>query len=47
MLEMKNVTKTFGNFTALNDLSMTVPRGAVYGLVLRVVKLSSYLSSTL
>ena len=33
MLEMKNVTKTFGNFTALNDLSMTVPRGAVYGLV--------------
>ena len=33
MLEMNNVTKTFGNFTALNDLTMTVPRGAVYGLV--------------
>jgi ABC-2 type transport system ATP-binding protein len=33
MLEMKNVTKTFGNFKALDDLSMTVPRGAVYGLV--------------
>ena len=33
MLEMKNVTKTFGGFTALNDLTMTVPRGAVYGLV--------------
>jgi ABC-2 type transport system ATP-binding protein len=33
MLEMKNVTKTFGTFTALNDLTMTVPRGAVYGLV--------------
>ena len=33
MLEMKNVTKTFGNFTALDDLSMTVPRGTVYGLV--------------
>lgn len=33
MLEMKNVTKTFGDFTALNDLTMTVPRGAVYGLV--------------
>ena len=33
MLEMKNVTKTFGTFTALNDLSMTVPKGAVYGLV--------------
>ena len=33
MLEMKNVTKTFGNVTALNELTMTVPRGAVYGLV--------------
>ena len=33
MLEMKNVTKTFGSFKALDDLSMTVPKGAVYGLV--------------
>ena len=33
MLEMKNVTKTFGDFKALDDLTMTVPRGAVYGLV--------------
>jgi len=33
MLEMKNVTKTFGKFTALDDLSMTVPKGCVYGLV--------------
>ena len=33
MLEMRNVTKLFGNFVALNDLSMTVPQGAVYGLV--------------
>ena len=33
MLEMKNVTKTFGTFKALDDLSMHVPRGAVYGLV--------------
>ena len=33
MLEMKNVTKTFGTFRALDNLSMTVPRGAVYGLV--------------
>ena len=33
MLEMKNVTKTFGSFTALDNLSMTVPRGTVYGLV--------------
>ena len=33
MLEMKNVTKTFGSFTALNDLNMTIPKGTVYGLV--------------
>ena len=33
MLEMKNVTKTFGDFKALNNLSLTVPKGAVYGLV--------------
>ena len=33
MLEMKNVTKTFGSFKALDDLTMTVPQGAVYGLV--------------
>ena len=33
MLEMKHVTKTFGSFTALNDLSLCVPQGAVYGMV--------------
>ena len=33
MLEMKNVTKTFGSFKALDNLSMTVPKGTVYGLV--------------
>ena len=33
MLEMKNVTKTFGDFKALEDLSLHVPRGSVYGLV--------------
>ncbi len=33
MLELKNITKTFGDFTALDDLSMHVPKGAVYGLV--------------
>jgi ABC-2 type transport system ATP-binding protein len=33
MLELKSVTKTFGTFKALDNLSLTVPRGAVYGLV--------------
>ncbi len=33
MLNMQEVTKTFGDFIALNNLSMHVPKGAVYGLV--------------
>jgi len=33
MLELRNITKTFGSFKALDDLSKTVPKGAVYGLV--------------
>ena len=33
MLEMKNVTKTFGEFKALDGLSLHVPKGTVYGLV--------------
>ena len=33
MLNMQDVTKKFGDFTALNSLSMHVPKGAVYGLV--------------
>jgi len=33
MLELKDVTKKFGSFTALDNLTMTVPKGAVYGLV--------------
>ena len=33
MLEMKNVVKTFGHVTALDNLSLTVPKGAVCGLV--------------
>ena len=33
MLEMKNVVKTFGGFRALEELTLTVPRGTVYGLV--------------
>ena len=33
MIQMQNVTKTFGAFTALDGLTLTVPKGAVYGLV--------------
>ncbi len=33
MIEVKNVTKKFGDFVALDDLNMHVDRGAIYGLV--------------
>ena len=33
MIEVRNVMKEFDVFRALDDLSMTVPTGAVYGLV--------------
>lgn len=33
MIEVKNVTKTFDGFRALDDLTLTVPQSAVYGLV--------------
>lgn len=33
MIEVKHLTKTFGSFRALDDLTLTVPDGAIYGLV--------------
>ncbi len=33
MLEVKSLTKKFGNFTALQDISLEVKDGSVYGLV--------------
>lgn len=33
MIEVRNVIKEFDGFRALDDMSMTVPTGAVYGLV--------------
>ena len=33
MIEVKNVVKTFDGFAALNDATLSVPTGAVYGLV--------------
>jgi len=32
-VEIQNVTKTFGDFTAVDDLSLTVPEGSVYGFI--------------
>jgi len=33
MIELKNVLKVFGNRTAVQDLTLTVPAGAIYGLL--------------
>ena len=32
-IEIRNLTKTFGNKQALKGLNMTVPKGAIYGLI--------------
>src|SRR5215471_9109954 len=32
-VEIQSVTKTFGTFTAVDDLTLTVPEGAVYGFI--------------
>lgn len=33
ILEVKNVVKQYGNYTALNNVSLTVPHGSIYGLL--------------
>jgi len=33
VIEMQNVTKTFGKHIAVNDLSLTVPEGSIYGFI--------------
>ena len=33
IVEISRVTRQFGNKTALDDISLTVPRGGVFGLI--------------
>ena len=33
MIKIEHVTKFFGSFPALNDFSLTVPKGSIYGLM--------------
>jgi ABC-2 type transport system ATP-binding protein len=33
VIQLSNLTKNYGNFTALKELSLTVPRGMLYGLL--------------
>jgi ABC-2 type transport system ATP-binding protein len=32
-VEISNITKTFGKVTAVNDLSLVVPKGSIYGFI--------------
>ena len=33
ILEVQNVSKSYGDFTALNNVSISVPKGSIYGLL--------------
>jgi ABC-2 type transport system ATP-binding protein len=33
ILEVQNVIKQYGDYTALNDVSLTIPKGSIYGLL--------------
>jgi ABC-2 type transport system ATP-binding protein len=33
LLEIKNVVKSYGDFTALNNVSLSIPKGSVFGLL--------------
>ena len=33
VLSLQNVTKTYGNFTAVNDVSLSIPKGSIYGFL--------------
>ena len=46
MIEVKNVTKRFDGFAALNDATLSVPTGAVYGLVGPTARANPPLSAT-
>ncbi len=33
LLIAENITKQFGDFTALNNVSLEIPRGSIFGLL--------------
>jgi len=33
ILELRNVRKAYGSFVAVNDVSMAVPAGSIFGLL--------------
>ena len=37
MIQAEHITKTFHGFKALDDMSLHVPKGTIYGLVVQMV----------
>ena len=33
LLEVKDVVKVYGNYTALNKVNLSIPKGSIYGLL--------------
>ena len=33
ILEVKNVVKQYGDYVALNSVSLSIPKGSIYGLL--------------
>ena len=33
MIEMKQLSKSFGNYQVLKDLNLTIPTGRIFGLI--------------
>ena len=33
MLRIENISKQYGNYTALNDVSLHIPKGSIFGLL--------------
>ena len=33
MIELVNVTKTYKNVTAVDNVSLTIPKGAIFGII--------------
>ena len=42
MLEIENLTKTFGTQTVISDISMTLVSGKIYGLVDVIIRRTNH-----
>ena len=38
LITVENVTKTYATHTALNDVSLEIPQGCIYGLLVQMAQ---------